>query len=295
MNVLKKSADRLAESWLLRSGKTLWLANEKNWNLPLSKFQKLSCGLYIILKDYAIGKFPPQFLDQQKAYEAEIEYQYALPGTNIEEIKDANMRKPFWFGAPVQDYLSSFLSLLKSFERLGIRPPARLLELGCGSGWTAEFLSMAGFDVLGTTISQHEVDDANHRIESMKTKRLKPALKFLATPMEDADSATREHGPFDAVFVFEAIHHAYDWRKACDSAFKCLKPGGWFLLCSEPNVLHAAVSYRIARLSGTHEIGFRRSELIGGCRDAGFEKFVILKNRFGFLMKSHWIAAQRLR
>jgi ubiquinone/menaquinone biosynthesis C-methylase UbiE len=55
--------------------------------------------------------------------------------------------------------------------------------------------------------------------------------------MEEVCAATEHLGPFDAVFVYEALHHAYDWRKACAEAYRCLKPGGWFLLCNEPNLL----------------------------------------------------------
>jgi 2-polyprenyl-3-methyl-5-hydroxy-6-metoxy-1,4-benzoquinol methylase len=208
-------------------------------------------------------------------------------------VKDVNMRKPFWYGPSVQNYLTSFQSLATFLQTLGIRPPGNLLEFGCGSGWMGEFLSQMNFNVVGTTISQHEVDDANLRVEGLRAKRLKPTLKFVATPMEDAYAATKSDGPFDAVYVFEALHHAYDWSRACESAYKSLKPGCWFLLCSEPNVLHTFIAYRIARLSNTHEIGFRRSKLVRGLRKAGFGEIRILKNRVGFLVKTHWLAAQK--
>src|SRR5215471_3534953 len=98
MKLLRSSAELLAESPLFREGKHLWSQNQKNWELPLSKKAKLATGLYIILKDYAAGKFPPTFPDQQKAYEAEIEFEYRLPGFTGEQVKDANLRKPFWYG-----------------------------------------------------------------------------------------------------------------------------------------------------------------------------------------------------
>jgi SAM-dependent methyltransferase len=51
---------------------------------------------------------------------------------------------------------------------------------------------------------------------------------------------------FDGVFVFEALHHAFDWRQAIQASFHCLKEGGWLVLANEPNLLHTYISYRVA-------------------------------------------------
>ena len=127
----------------------------------------------------------------------------------------------------------------------------------------------------------------------MRAKHLKPSLDYVATPMEDVFEATREKGPFDAAFAFEALHHAYDWQKACRSAYQALKPGGWFLLCSEPNVLHTFVAYRVAKLSNTHEIGFHKSEVKRVLREIGFGRLKPLQARIGFYFRPFWLAAQK--
>ena len=108
-----------------------------------------------------------------------------------------------------------------------------------------------------------------------------------------AASATAHLAPFDAVFVYEALHHAYDWRKACEQAYKSLKPGGWFLLCNEPNILHTLISYRYSQLSRSPEIGFSKREVFRVLKECGFEKRVILAKRFGFFVRGLWIAVQR--
>ena len=69
----RKVAGVLASSRLLKRGEKLWQENSKDWNYPLSKWDKVWCGGYVILKDFASGEFPPQFKDQAKAYENEIE------------------------------------------------------------------------------------------------------------------------------------------------------------------------------------------------------------------------------
>lgn len=97
--------------------------------------------------------------------------------------------------------------------------------------------------------------------------------------------------PFDAVIVCEALHHVYDWRRALGAAYACLGDGGWLLICNEPNVLHALVSYRLARLLGVQEVGFSRRELVRQLRAVGFKETVVLGRRLP--LTSHWIAARR--
>lgn len=293
MNFLRRSAGLFADSFLLGQGRKVWAENEKNWNLRPTQYQKLLAGAYIISKDYSSGRFPPSFPDQQKAYEAEIECRNILPGTTPEMVKDAGMRKPFWYGPFTGHYLRWFLSITEGLRRFDIAPPAKILELGCGAGWAAEFLAQMGYDVVGTTISPYEAADAEVRIKCLELKELKPKLQFVVTPMEEVHEATKHLGPFDAVFVFEALHHAYDWRKTCASTFQSLKPGGWFLLCNEPNLLHTFIAYRFARLAHTHEIGFRKNEVRRVLRSCGFSRIVSLRNTLGFYFRPFWWAAQR--
>lgn len=105
-------------------------------------------------------------------------------------------------------------------------------------------------------------------MKCLEAKGLSPAFKFVAAPMESVHKAVAT-GSFDAAFVYEALHHAFDWREAIRSAHACLRDGGWFLICNEPNVLHTCISYRVAKLSNTHEIGFRKSALVGELQKTG--------------------------
>ena len=282
----------MAEAALLRRGKALFAENSRNWNLPLSKFGKLQAGAWLILDDYSKGVFPPQFLDQQKAYQAEKDYRFSIPGMASAEVARASMAKPFWFGKAGRAYLTQFGQLTASLEQVGVQPPAKILELGCGVGWTAEFLATMGYDICGTTISDDDIADANRRIKSLEAKGLAPALKFVAAPMESVHTAVAA-GSFDAVFVYEALHHAFDWRAAVRSSYACLKPGGWLLICNEPNVLHTCVSYRVAKLSNTHEIGFRKSELVAELRKTGFGKIISTGAKLHCWFRPHWLLAQK--
>jgi len=213
------------------------------------------------------------------------------------------MQKPFWNAQATATYLSEYARLRHHLHALGLEPPARLLELGCGTGWMAEFLAATGYDVLGTSLVPEDVEDARKRIPSLQAKGLKPSLRFEVAPMETvaevvcpAAPKPGDGGPrsqFDGVFVYEALHHAFDWRKSLISAGDCLRPGGWLLICGEPNLVHTFSSYRVAKLSNTHEIGFSRGELMRHLRASGYQQVRYLSTPFHFWSKHHWLCAQK--
>lgn len=283
----------LAESIPLRPGKRLFQENTRNYNLRLNKIQKLLAGGYLILRDFADGRFPPTFEDQARAYQAEIDFYDSMAGASKTENLNAHRRKPFWGPAAWSKYTRNFTRLLEAFESLGLQPGARLLELGCGCGWMSEFLALSGFHVLGTTIMPDDVQLGEERARALQARGLTETLRFRDCPMESVADAVKDQPLFDAVFVFEALHHAFDWRKAIDSASKCLKPGGWLLLANEPNLFHTFISYRIARLSNTHEIGMSRNQLVARMRSAGLSSIRVMAPRWNNLVSEHWIAGQR--
>jgi 2-polyprenyl-3-methyl-5-hydroxy-6-metoxy-1,4-benzoquinol methylase len=283
----------LAESAILRSGKMLFEKNTQDWNMPLSRLDKLQAGAYVILRDYARGIFPPRYNDRSAAYQAEIDYPKTLPGMTPEEVAAANMQKPFWNSKTMDKYLREFCLLCECFRRCGIAPPARVMELGCGHGWTTEFLATMGYEMMGTSIVEEDIIYSQKRIDALRAKGLNRVLNFKTSPMESVAEQVGPKNYYDAVFVFEALHHAFDWREAIHSASECLKPGGWLLLCNEPNVLHTFISYRVARLSNTHEIGMSRRKLIEQMQNCGMTKIINMSSPLHFWIKPHWICAQK--
>lgn len=294
---LQRLASLLASSFLLRKGHNLWEANSTHWSLSLSKWEKLLCGGYIILSDYAEGFFPPSFEDQARAYQHEIDYNASLPGQSLVQSQRAHATKPFWGAATSTKYLSEFNRLYGILQQNGLKPGDRLLELGCGSGWMAEFLALAGYSVLGTTISHFDVTLANQKVAALKCKeqeaQLSFQLEFLACPMESVNEIPNAIGSFDGAYVYEALHHAFDWRRAIRATAETMKPGGLLLLANEPNRLHTFISYRVARLSKTHEIGFRRRELLTGLRAAGFSSVRTLSPLVDNWVTPHWLIARK--
>jgi 2-polyprenyl-3-methyl-5-hydroxy-6-metoxy-1,4-benzoquinol methylase len=286
-------ARKFARSTFFSRGRRLFEQNRHKWNLPLSKFDKLLVGTYLILEDYSQGLFPPKFEDQAAAYAAEAAYRNGQPGVSFESMRTGELRKPFWFGPAMANYLTGFIQLTCLLEQLKLSPPARLLELGCGTGWMSEFLAITGFDVTGTDIAPLDIEDAKLRLQSVAARGLDPKLRFEIAAMESVADTVGPQNHYDAVFVFAALHHAFDWRRTLKSSFSCLRPGGWLLICDEPNITHTFFSYRIAKLSNTHEIGFSRSELVRHLKQIGFVSVESFGARFHFWVKAHWIIAQK--
>ena len=107
-------------------------------------------------------------------------------------------------------------------------PPARLLDLGCGSGWTSELFARSGYDVVGVDVAPDMIQIARRRMS-----------QALHLSFEVADyEAALTLGTFDAVVVYDALHHAEDDRAVVENAFRSLRDGGMFISV-EPGIGHA--------------------------------------------------------
>ena len=84
-------------------------------------------------------------------------------------------------------------------------PPARVLELGCGSGELALALSAEGWRVTAVDPEAPE------------------GPPFVRAAVEDLDA---DHGPFAAVVAVLFLHHAGVVGTVLDKVRSLLKPGG---------------------------------------------------------------------
>jgi 2-polyprenyl-3-methyl-5-hydroxy-6-metoxy-1,4-benzoquinol methylase len=290
--MLKRLAAALAGSPLLARARRLTEKNWADWNLPVNRTDNLLICSYLMLSDYAAGLFPPAPLDRATAHENERQYGHALGGVSKEEFQAKEMRKPFWDANAADRYLSGFVCLLRLVESLGVAPGSRILELGCGSGWMAEFFALTGYNVVATTIAPSDGPAVESRAAALRAKGVTSEFVFKLTPMEDVDQVV-EPNSFDAAYVHQALHHVYDWRAALQAAFQTLKPGGWLIIADEPNVLHTFTSYRMGKLSRTHEIGMSRSQIMRCLRDSGYREVRTISPKFNDRLHPHRIVARK--
>jgi 2-polyprenyl-3-methyl-5-hydroxy-6-metoxy-1,4-benzoquinol methylase len=153
------------------------------------------------------------------------------------------------------------------FTLLPTPPPAKLLDLGVGSGWTSSFFAQAGYDVTG-------VDIAPEAIVAAKKHFIKPGLK-LTYELSDYDTLKYKNA-FDAVIFFDSLHHAEDELVALKAAYKALKPGGYMIAC-EPGHGHSKspTSVEAVRKYGVNERDMPPKLLKVQATRAGFDNIQV--------------------
>lgn len=138
-----------------------------------------------------------------------------------------SLLKPFSFpetlGSLLHDIAAVFSLLPKD------KYPLKILDLGCGTGWTSVFMAKAGHQVTGVDISPDAIKAAKKHFAA------EPNLpNFICS---DYDSLPYEN-EFDVVLFFDSLHHSIDELDGLSAAYKSLRAGGEIILC-EPGYRHS--------------------------------------------------------
>jgi len=142
-------------------------------------------------------------------------------------------------------------------------PPARILDLGCGSGWTSVMLARRGYSVVGQDLAPDMIALAERNRDAAGLAN----LTFRTCDYEEL--GYREE--FDGAVFYDALHHAVDPAAALASAFRALKPGG-VLVTLEPGEGHSrSLAAREAmRVYGVTERDMPPALVARYARQAGF-------------------------
>jgi SAM-dependent methyltransferase len=162
-------------------------------------------------------------LDGKDAEIAYVERMAAVLQVSDTEVESWLTRKPY----PDPSRHLYFLDL-GQLMRLLPPVPARVLDLGVGPGWTSEILARCGYAVLGLDIAPDMI--------ALARRRIGPGLD-LRFEVHDYERSIPETG-FDAVVIYDALHHAVDEGAVIANAYACLNAGGRFITM-EPGVGHS--------------------------------------------------------
>jgi SAM-dependent methyltransferase len=175
------------------------------------------------------------------------------------EFMAAEATKPFGWES---HHWVRWATIADVLRRLGIARGARVLDIGCGPGWTSLFLAESGYEVTAVDLVA-----ANVELTAQRAARWQIPLATRAGDMEQLDLGER----FDVVLIYDALHHAGDPRRALARAHEHLRPGGWLLL-GETTWLHniSPAARRESRRTGWRERGFTGRRLRADLRDLGF-------------------------
>lgn len=142
--------------------------------------------------------------------------------------------------------------------------PARILDLGCGGGWTSVFFAKYGYEVVGQDLA---VDMIELAMEAKALNGVGDNLRFIVSDYEGLTFRDE----FDCAVFFDCLHHAVDEAAAIGSVFAALKPGG-IMITHEPGEGHSTMPYSIEamRLYGVNERDMPPHLIIAQGEKAGF-------------------------
>lgn len=173
-------------------------------------------------------------------------------------------------GKPFSDpecgkYLTDMGALLGMLEAA----PRRILDLGCGTGWTSLFLARAGYEVTG-------VDLAEEAVRTARDLAAEAGLVNATFEAADYESFVAENA-YDYVLFYDALHHAEDERAALRTAFRALKPGG-VVFAFEPGAGHhrSSGAQKAIAAYGVHEKDMPPAKVWRIGREVGFRKALFL-------------------
>jgi len=150
---------------------------------------------------------------------------------NMPEALDPVLNEPFGVGRNAARLLFDFAAMLSAFDDHDNR---RVLDFGCGTGWTSEFLCRAGFDVTGVDIDATAEKAFGRRLEA--DKRLTPSrFRFRHA---DGHRLPFDDGTFGHLVCFDSLHHMADYRKVFREMFRVLDHHGRAVFV-EPGAKHS--------------------------------------------------------
>ncbi len=108
---------------------------------------------------------------------------------------------------------------------LALPAGARILDVGCGSGWLSEYFARLGYDVTGTDISDELVAMAAERVAGIPYNvdhETPLRCRFMVQDIEAGPLLEK----FDAVICYDSLHHMEDERAVLRNFAAMLDHGG---------------------------------------------------------------------
>jgi SAM-dependent methyltransferase len=150
----------------------------------------------------------------------------------------------------------------------------RVLEVGCGAGFAAEYLRGRYRDYIG-------IDHSRRLIEIAVEKNSGEGVRFEATGIADFEPPCH----FDLIFMIGVVHHLEDPAQSMQTVAQWLEPGG-YLLANEPqpaNPLVRAARQARSRFDASYsseQEEISATELRSLFEGAGLEEIVVTPQGF---------------
>jgi len=112
---------------------------------------------------------------------------------------------------------------------LALPAGAKILDVGCGSGWLSEYFARLGYDVTGIDISDDLIRMARERVASVPYNldhESAISCRFITHDIETAPLAKELGAKFDAIICYDSLHHLLDERAVFRHLAAMLDVGG---------------------------------------------------------------------
>jgi SAM-dependent methyltransferase len=206
-----------------------------------------------------------------------------FPPQEIAAVNESSKRyfehgvsREYWLNRPLSDRPTDPSSLWRFgllASALQLQPGSRVLDFGCGSGWTSTLLARMGADVVGMDIAPEALSLARQVAERDLALCPDGRVQFQLYSGECIE-APDEH--FDCALVFDAFHHLPNPRRILAEFHRVLAPHGRFGF-AEPGIGHAtAESSRAERDRGVLEQDVDIEQFYRSGIEAGFQGLELL-------------------
>jgi ubiquinone/menaquinone biosynthesis C-methylase UbiE len=157
-------------------------------------------------------------------------------------------------------------------ELTGLKPPARVADLGCGSGTFTALLQRAGYECVGLDISAKLLTVG---------RRKHPGIGFVAG---DIEQLPFPGASFDGILLSGVVHHFPDPARCAAEVFRVLRAGGRFM-AFDPNRMNPFMRlYRDHASSFYSPVGVTENE-----RPVLAREVAAVFERAGFAVASHYL------
>jgi SAM-dependent methyltransferase len=162
--------------------------------------------------------------------------------------------------------------LTVDFDRIGVGPGTKVIDVGCGAGRHSFEAYRRGADVVAFDQDAGELDNVETLLRAMAETGEAPASARAETVTGDALALPYPDGTFDCVIASEILEHLPSDGAAIDELIRVLKPAG-ALVVTVPRWLPERVCWLLSDDYHSNEGGhvriYRASELRARISGAG--------------------------
>jgi 2-polyprenyl-3-methyl-5-hydroxy-6-metoxy-1,4-benzoquinol methylase len=241
-----------------------------HWNVSEDSFELSSMPFYWRMKD-SMAEHPclPSRIPIRLTIDAQHDYLRYLPTETEQEALNTayKQNENIGFINAESGQLHTYGSSVNRFilSTIGRYRPKRAYEIGCGAGFTIQYLKANGWDVTG-------IDPSSYSEYWSRRLGFQLINEFFNEALFDADA--------DFIYCNDVFEHISNVDQFSRSVHRSLRPGGTFCFATT-NSTESIRLGDISMLEHQHVNMFTRNSLLSILATAGFGNIIIDRGSYG--------------